>query len=49
LLWKLQDRVDSSKLAEHRKVITNELIDEYNEKALEVLNIRAFAMFVYLN
>ena len=37
LLWKLQDRVDSSKLDEHRQVITNELIDEYNENALKVL------------
>lgn len=38
LLWKLQDAVDSSKLLEHRQVITNDLIDEYNQVALRVLH-----------
>jgi hypothetical protein len=44
LLWKLQDRVDSSKLDDPRKGLTNELIDEYNEKALEVRNILEIMM-----
>ena len=36
LLWKLQDPVDSNKLSGHRQMITNELIDDYNQVALQV-------------
>lgn len=39
LLWMLQDPVDSNKLSEHRQMITNELIDGYNEVALQVFII----------
>lgn len=36
LLWKPQDPVESSKLSEDRKMITNELIDDYNRVAQQV-------------
>ncbi|EFX82868.1 hypothetical protein DAPPUDRAFT_48914 [Daphnia pulex] len=45
LLWKLQDRVDGSLLDEPRKSITNELIDEYNGKALEALEGSRFQIW----
>ncbi|KAK4010994.1 N-acetylneuraminate 9-O-acetyltransferase [Daphnia magna] len=45
LLWKLQDPVDSSKLSEQRQVISNDLIDEYNEIALRVFQHSRFQIW----
>jgi hypothetical protein len=40
-LWKLQEDVEVEKLSESRRMITNELIDSYNEIALQVVNKQA--------